>query len=152
MDDSGHFGKALVWQKLPISLVNFTLKRKKKKRKNLVKNLVVMRINVTEGELQLVFQHARKTLYRRRMGACVPTRDAREGRKNIPRVSLILAKNNKAAEIPASRETRSTLPSRVLRVRHDVLYHSLFFAQIRDYSVCSVREKETELVFSTSRY
>ena len=66
--------------------------------------------------------------------------------------SLILAKNNKAAEIPASRENRSKLPSRVLRVRHDVLYHSLlFFAQIRDYSVCSVREKEKEVDFSTSR-
>ena len=60
--------------------------------------------------------------------------------------SLILAKNNKTGEIPASREIR------VLRVRHDVFYHSLlFFAQIRDYSVCSVREKEKEVDFSTSR-
>ena len=66
--------------------------------------------------------------------------------------SLILAKNNKAGEIPASRETRSTLPLRVLLVIHDVFYHSLlFFAQIRDCSVCSVREKEKEVDFATSR-
>lgn len=62
-----------------------------------------------EGGWELVFQretHARKEKIDREY-------------------SLILAKNNKAGEIPASRDTWSTLPSRVPRFRHDVFYHSL---------------------------
>lgn len=69
MDDSGHFGKALVWQKLPISLVNFNLKRKKKDKK----------------PRQEFSSHENKR-YRRGIAACFPTRDTREGRKNRPRV------------------------------------------------------------------